>query len=465
MMKKALFDRSIVSYVVGSLLITIVIGLILSLFIENNWILVTMLLLQYILYLLIILYIFNKYVKPIDEAIISVNQLLRGNYRSRIHIASSGQIGELGQQINALARSLSELSIQEQIQSEQLTTVIENIDSGLVLIDEKGYIHLVNRKFLKIFGRQPKNYVGYIYYDVLKQKEIQETVQDTFLYEKNIKHSLVIPNDLEKRHLEIIGAPIFDERQLLKGAVLMFYDITELKRLERIRKDFVANVSHELKTPITAIKGFTETLVDNKHDSKTSEQFLDIIFEESKRIESLVEDLLMLSTLEQENLQLQLSTFRLADIIDEILPYMTEHAKYHQVQLDIHVPNHFFITADRGKIKQVIINLLVNAINYTPEDGSVTLKVEDDDEQIILTVQDTGLGIGEKHLSRIFERFYRVDKARSRHTGGTGLGLAIVKHIVESHNGTVQVESKENQGSIFSVQLNKHGPAERRVES
>src|SRR5690625_977393 len=190
-MKKAFFNRSLIAYVISSLLITVIIGLVLSHFIENKWILLVMLLLQYIFFLLMLLYIFNKYIKPIDEAIHSVNQLLKGKYRSRIHIASSGQIGELGQQINALARSLSELSIQEQMHSEQLSTVIENIDSGLVLIDEKGYIHLVNRKFLTLFSKRTKDYVGYIIYDVLQHQAIQETIQDTFLYEKNIKHSLI----------------------------------------------------------------------------------------------------------------------------------------------------------------------------------------------------------------------------------------------------------------------------------
>jgi len=456
MMKKALFNRSLITYVTGSLLITVIIGLVLSQFIENNWILLAMLLLQYIFFLLMLLYIFNKYIKPIDEAIHSVNQLLKGNYRSRVHISSPGQIGELGQQINALARSLSELSIQEQMHSEQLSTVIENIDSGLVLVDDKGYIHLVNRKFLSIFGKQTKDYVGYIYYEVLRQKEIQETVQDTFLYEKSMKHSLIKENDTDQRHLEIVGAPIFNERHLLKGAVIMFYDVTEFKKLELMRKDFVANVSHELKTPITAIKGFAETLLDRGHEADTSEYFLNIIYDESVRIQALVEDLLMLSTLEHETFQLQLATFHLKDAIDDILPSIKDHAAKNKVSLHADIPHNLLITADQEKIKQVIINLLTNAINYTPIDGEVNLTVEDKREQVVIYIQDTGIGISSEHLPRIFERFYRVDKARSRHTGGTGLGLAIVKHIVETHKGTIDVDSKENEGTTFSIYLSKH---------
>src|SRR5690625_3221742 len=160
-MKKNLFNRSLILYIFSSLLITIIIGLVLSQFIENNWILLTMLILQYIFFLLMVLYIFNTYIQPIDRAIHSVNELLKGNYRSRIHLSSPGQISEHGKQINALARNLSELSIQEQMHAEQLTTVIENIDGGLVLVDEKGYIHLVNRKFLKFFRGKGRDYVGY----------------------------------------------------------------------------------------------------------------------------------------------------------------------------------------------------------------------------------------------------------------------------------------------------------------
>ncbi|HLS06554.1 MAG TPA: ATP-binding protein [Bacillota bacterium] len=455
-MKKAMFNRSLIAYILGSLLITVIIGLVLSQFIENYWILLAMLVLQYIFFLLMLLYIFNKYIKPIDEAIHSVNQLLKGNYRSRIHIASPGQIGELGQQINALARNLSELSIQEQMHSEQLSTVIENIDTGLVLVDEKGYIHLVNRKFLTLFSKRTKDYVGYIIYDVLQHQAIQETIQDTFLYEKNIKHPLIKNIDNEQRHLEIIGAPIFDERNLLKGAVIMFYDITEFKKLEMMRKDFVANVSHELKTPITAIKGFAETLLDNHHQQQPTDHFLEIIYEESRRIQTLVEDLLMLSTLEQDDFELQLSTFRLANVLQDILPYIEKHAAQHDVSLKAHIPHHLLITADREKIKQVFINLLTNAINYTPAQGEVSLTVEDEADEIIVHIADSGIGIGQEHLPRIFERFYRVDKARSRHTGGTGLGLAIVKHIVETHRGSIEVKSEENEGTTFSIHLSKH---------
>lgn len=454
-MKKAIFNRSLMAYISGSLLITIVIGFVLSQFIENNWILLAMLVLQYIFFLLMLLYIFNKYIKPIDEAIHSVNQLLKGNYRSRVHIASPGQIGELGQQINALARSLSELSIQEQMHSEQLSTVIESIDSGLVLIDDKGYIHLVNRKFLTLFGKRSRDYIGYIIYNVLPQEEIQKTVQDTFLYEKSIKHSLIKQLNNEERHLEIVGAPIFDERHLLKGAVIMFYDVTEFKKLELIRKDFVANVSHELKTPITAIKGFAETLLDAGQDEATKERFLKIIYDESIRIQALVEDLLMLSTLEQDRFKLQFTTFRMKDMIDHILPYVRKLAQKQNVHLNVDVPYNLLITADQERIKQVIINLLTNAINYTPETGKVHLSVEDHPDEIVIKVKDTGIGIEAEHLSRIFERFYRVDKDRSRHTGGTGLGLAIVKHIVEAHNGTIKVSSEPNKGTCFYVYLSK----------
>src|SRR5699024_10246334 len=155
----------------------------------------------------------------------------------------------------------------------------------------------------------------------------------------------------------------------------------------------------------------------------------------------------MLSTLEQEDFELQLSTFRLANVLQDILPYLEKHAAQHKVTLKAHIPNHLLITADREKIKQVFINLLTNAINYTSADGEVSLMAEDEADEIIVHIVDSGIGIGHEHLPRIFERFYRVDKARSRHTGGTGLGLAIVKHIVETHQGSIEVNSQENEGT------------------
>lgn len=453
---KGIFSKKLVGYVLLILIVLALAGAILFQFVSNTYVLLAVLVIQFIILVLALIYFYDKYVKPIEKASNTMNKLLQGNYHARINHHATGTIGELSSKINSLARNLSELTIQEQIQAEQLSTVIENSESGLVLIDEKGYIHVVNRKFLSMFGKSPQDYIGYLYYDVLENEQIHHTVQETFLYEKHVKHLFSITKDNENIYLEIVGAPIFNERNMLKGAVLVIYDITEFKNIEVMRKDFVANVSHELKTPITSIRGFSETLLDGAADDpEARSQFLQIIFDESKRIQLLIDDLLILSKLEKDEAELNVSTVHVETILLEVLPLVQQHADYKQIELKVDAKEELEFEADEDKIKQILLNLLTNAISYTPESGTVSLTIREQDGRICLQVTDTGIGITKEALPRIFERFYRVDKARSRDTGGTGLGLAIVKHIVEVHQGEINVESEYGKGTTFTVYIPK----------
>lgn len=281
---RAIFSKPLFAYIMGLLILVIVTGVILSQLTNEYIILGSILIVEYIILLLIMLHVYDKYMKPIKKASNAVDELVKGNYRARIHHTAGGSVAELSNKINILARNLSEFAIQEQMQEKQLSTVIDNTQSGLILLDEKGYIHLVNRKFLSIFGGSSRDYNGFLYYEVLANEKIHQTVQQTFLYEKNVKESFTQVIEVDKKYIEIVGAPIFNERNMLKGAVLVLYDITHLKRLELMRKDFVANVSHELKTPITSIKGFAETLLDGAmNDRETLENFLTIINDERDR--------------------------------------------------------------------------------------------------------------------------------------------------------------------------------------
>ncbi|WP_461179430.1 two-component system histidine kinase PnpS [Virgibacillus ainsalahensis] len=411
---------------------------------------------MFIILLLILLHIYDKFIKPINKVSKTMDEMVKGNYRARIHQTSHGQVAELSSKVNQLARNLSELSIQEQLHSEQLASVIDNTESGLVLIDEKGYIHLVNRKFISIFGNTPKDYNGHLFYNVIDNELIHQTVQHTFLYEKNIKKELSYFKGIDKHYLEVVGVPVLNDRNILKGAVLVLYDITELKRHELMRKDFVANVSHELKTPITSIKGFAETLLDDEmtgEDVKTD--FLRIIFNESHRLQQLIDDLLKLSKLEKEGYPLVLSEVHPKSLVEEVIPAINYKAEQKQLQLSIDVKGDIVFKADRERIKQILINLLDNAIHYTSENGKVALKVDATMDYVHIQVTDTGIGIEPQALQRVFERFYRVDKARSRNTGGTGLGLAIVKHIVEVHEGKIKVDSEIDKGTAVHVYLPK----------
>lgn len=446
-------SKSLYSYILSLFLIFLVSFFVIYLFTDQMIPLAIVFLGAFILSSLLIIRLFKNYIEPVEKATATLKEIRKGNFRVRFHFTRNELVGDLSNHINKMARELTELSLQEQIQSEQLSTLIDNTESGLLLIDEKGYIHLVNRKFSKIFGQHEKDYVGTLYYDALENKTIQETIQNVFLYETKVKESFKHHIGIEEMYIEISAAPIINERNMLKGAVLVLHDITEMKKLEGMRKDFVANVSHELRTPITSIKGFSETLLDGEiHDRETTQTFLEIIYNESDRIQNLIEDLLALSKLESESFQLVLQKFSSIQLIESLKPGLEYKANQKGITLKTSIED-IEIKADRDRISQVIINLLDNAMNYTSENGEVTLRIFKDAESVKIEVTDTGIGIPQKEIARIFQRFYRVDKARARDSGGTGLGLAIVKHIVEVHDGEILVDSTLNQGTTIRVSI------------
>lgn len=236
--------------------------------------------------------------------------------------------------------------------------------------------------------------------------------------------------------------------------VVVLHDITNLQKLENLRREFVANVSHELKTPITSIKGFAETLIEGaKNDEQSLDMFLNIILKESNRIESLVTDLLDLSHIEQQK-ELEINYMNLSELAISIIDNLQTQAQNKRIKIQSEIEKDVIIEAHENKIAQVITNLLSNAINYSSEDNKVIVRVYRNDNKVYLEIQDYGIGISETDQKRIFERFYRVDKARSRDSGGTGLGLSIIKHIVEAHNGRIDVKSEPGKGSIFKVLFN-----------
>lgn len=255
------------------------------------------------------------------------------------------------------------------------------------------------------------------------------------------------------------GVPMAGNDGVERGMLFLLQDVTAIRRLENMRSEFVANVSHELKTPIAAVKGFAETLLSGGvKDEETARSFLQIIYDESERLNRLIGDILELSKIESKRSPLECSPVHLSTFFEMLSDTLDKVAEKKRISLHLDVPEELFIEADEDKLKQIFLNLLSNSINYTLEGGSVRLKVtsvptDDEPEKVIVAVSDTGIGIPKKDVPRIFERFYRVDKGRSRNSGGTGLGLSIVKHLVELHRGTVTVESELGIGSTFSVEL------------
>ncbi len=397
-----------------------------------------------------------RYTKPIESVTKTAIELAKGNYRARTYEDLIDETGMLSASINVLARNLQETVKSQEMHRDRLTVLIENMGSGLLLIDSRGYISLVNRTYKEVFNVKGSDYLEHLYYDVIKHHEITKLIEEIFMTEQKTRKHMILPLGIERRHFEVYGVPIIGSNAVWKGILLVFHDITDLKKLEQMRKDFVANVSHELKTPITSIKGFSETLLDGAMEDKQAlEAFLKIILQESDRLQSLIQDLLDLSKIEQQGFKLSIQYYNLLDTIEEVLAMIQGKVVEKEIKIEYEKQNTpMMIKADADRLKQVFLNLITNALTYTPKGGSIYLSLTESNSKITIKIKDTGIGIEKKEIPRIFERFYRVDKARSRNSGGTGLGLAIVKHIIEAHRGNIYVESETGRGTTFIIELN-----------
>ncbi|MGC4376128.1 ATP-binding protein [Fictibacillus sp. Mic-4] len=410
-------------------------------------------LLCFVLVLIISIRVINRLVKPVTDAVLTAKELAKGNFKARAYEFKEKDIGELNHSLNVLARNLDQMTQSYESQQNRLTTLIENMGSGLILIDANGYVNLVNRAFKEIF--QTEDWTGQLFEKVFPYQEIKELVEETFIVESNVRKQVVLPIRIVRKHFDVYSAPVLDSHEKLTGIVLVFHDITELKKLEQMRKDFVANVSHELKTPVTSLKGFAETLLDGAAENpEVRTEFLKIIWRESERLQELIQDLLELSKIEQ-NFSLNWEETDIVSIVNEVVVMLEPKAREKEIELNVVTEGDAIIEGDSSRLKQVFINLINNALVYTSKGGKVTVGLKEEKETVKFYVKDTGIGIKEEEIPRIFERFYRVDKARSRNSGGTGLGLAIVKHLIEAHHGRIDVKSKPGEGSTFTITFNK----------
>ncbi|CAM3887129.1 two-component system histidine kinase PnpS [Cytobacillus oceanisediminis] len=398
-----------------------------------------------------------RYTKPIESATKVAIELAKGNYRARTYEDQADETGMLSTSINVLARNLQEMVKSQEMQQDRLGALIENMGSSLILIDSRGYINLINRPYKEVFNVNPSEYLYKLYYEVIEHKGITDIIEEIFMTEQKVKRQLVIPVNIERRYFEVYGVPIIGTNDEWKGILLVFHDITELKKLEQMRKDFVANVSHELKTPITSIKGFSETLLDGAMEDKQAlNDFLNIILKESDRLQSLIQDLLDLSKIEQQGFSLSIQPMDLTVVLDEVLAITKGKAAEKDIVFEYkREKKPICIEGDVHRLKQVFINIISNAISYTPNQGIIYISLHETGSAVLTEITDTGIGIEAKEIPRIFERFYRVDKARSRNSGGTGLGLAIVKHLVEAHKGSIKVKSQVGKGTSFTIELPK----------
>jgi len=337
------------------------------------------------------------------------------------------------------------------LQSQQ-KVIFDSMIEGLLLLDEHGRIQLANRAFASLFGltSDPR---GRTIIEALRLHELAALVKSLDTQKQVSGFEMKLPGPTE-RWLQINASAIFDDQARRQGAVLVFHDLTRLKQLESARQEFVANVSHELRTPLSLIKGYVETLLDGAQDNpEVATRFLGTIDRNADRLRLLIEDLLAISELESGRVKLHLQTVALAPIVAKVLEDFKGQAAAKGVRLVNQAPK-AAVRADRDRLEQVLGNLVDNAIKYGRSEGTVTVAgCALDGGQVEVAVQDDGPGIPPEALERIFERFYRVDKARSREQGGTGLGLAIVKHLVQCHGGRVWATSEPGHGAAFHFVL------------
>ena len=360
---------------------------------------------------------------------------------------------ELARPLEELAERIQQRVGQLESENNRLEIILESITEAILVVDRAGRVVLANKALANLFGIDPP-LEGLLTAEVVRYSAIQDALAGC-LADGRRREMEVDLTGARERHLDLQVAPVFEGNECI-GAVAVLYDITRLRELERVRRDFVANVSHELRTPLTAIKGYAEILSEGAvADRETARRFTGIIENHADRLTRLLGDLLDLSRLESDQLEVELIPCELKPLVDTSVGSVRQAAAQKQIDIHLDIPPSVQVICDPKLIEQALINLLDNAVKYTPAGGKVrigTRPVEGAD-RLTIYVEDTGIGIPSEDLGRIFERFYRVDKGRSRDLGGTGLGLSIVRHIAEVHGEQVSVQSKLGAGTTFSFEL------------
>lgn len=383
-------------------------------------------------------------VKPIKDLEFTTDKIAEGEFNRRVRIVSNDEIGHLSMTFNNMAGIIQNILRDSLDKQNKLEAILKSMDSGVIAVDKGHRVIMINPYAKKIFGIN-KDIIGQNLMNNIRDFEFDDIFDSTKEDSREMK--ILWPKE---RVLRIRTADIINEGEKI-GTVAVVQDITDVRKLENIRSQFVANVSHELKTPLTSIKGFAETLkyVDDPINRK---KFLSIIEDEANRLTRLINDILTLSHIEN-NIEGKKYEFKVSDIVKDVYNLMKHTAEKKNIEIIIGEESSSILHGDSDRFKQMLINLVDNAIKYSDNNGKIVIRTKCENEDFFISVEDNGVGIPKEHLGRLFERFYRVDKARSRAQGGTGLGLAIVKYIVVGFNGTIQVESEVGKGSKFTVKI------------
>ena len=392
----------------------------------------------------------RRIVQPIQSLTAATENIVRGDFPLHIGVQSEDELGKLARSFEQMSNELSSRENQLRESNQRQRAVLGGMIEGVLAVDDKEHVLFANKMAGEILGFDADQVEDRGLMEVVRSNDLREIVQRAFATKMLVQGETEWKSDALLT-LEVHATPLPGDP--CPGVVLVLDDITELKRLEGLRQQFVANVNHELKTPLSAIKAYTETLMRGALDDKENAgRFLGRIDEQADRLNALILDMLALGRIEAGEAVFDLVNIPLSRVVGSCLADYETRAKAAQVTLQDEIGDcPLQVHADEESLLQILNNLLDNALKYTPANGSITLRCRKQDEEVLIEIADTGVGIAPEHHDRLFERFYRVDKARSRELGGTGLGLSIVKHLCQAMGGSVSVESTPNKGSTFRV--------------
>lgn len=399
----------------------------------------------------------NMFTGPLVALTDATENIAMGNYGEQVYVGSDDEIGQLAKAFNAMSMELDKRIIELKESNNANYAILKSMINGVIAIDNDYKIMFINQAAQEMFDIREKDLKRMEIIEAFHDHELNRLFNDQFDIYGHIQSEFEIHNGQKVYRIFSNVIRDRDYKQYNMGLLLSFVDITQMRQLENMRKEFVANVSHELKTPLTSIQGFIETLKEGAADQKEiRDKFIDIIDIEAKRLKHLIDDILVLSDIEKSQGDHHVEEVAPYEIINEISEMLDQIAKKKNIKVSYQTAKDMApLMANKVWMKQMLINLIDNGIKYTPEGGQIQVTFSDVIDHYLITVKDNGIGIAPEHLERLFERFYRVDKARSKKEGGTGLGLAIVKHIVLSMDGDIKVFSEVDKGTEFSIRIPK----------
>lgn len=399
--------------------------------------------------------LFNAYFRAKEKLIFPIQKITKilqnfalGNFERTIHYSWPNEVGDLSNAVNRIGKRFRQLTEEYSFLKENFYQLLDCIEEGVLFLYGNTKIFFLNKKATELLGMPLEKITGKSLLSVIRNyeiiKETEEALMDGKIRELNLSYFI------KEGTYKVLIIPVKENLKII-NCVILIKDLTYVKNMEKIKTELIANISHELKTPITSIKGFIETLLDGAFkDEEITLRFLNIIDFEIGRLYRLIVDLINLSEIESGHLKIKKEKLKLEEVFEEI--NLIFKKRFEEKNLEFSYKNSISeLISDRDKLMQILINLVDNAVKYTPEGGKIWIESEGQNGEVTIKICDTGIGIPEEHLGRIFERFYRVDKARSRESGGSGLGLAIVKHLAGALGAEIKVESRLNQGTKFII--------------